>query len=134
MIPFLFCPFPASVIYKIGTHALLECPLHSPVPSSFSHFELHASFLITSLLKAAELYVSVSAGPNINSSETRVGAVVLRCWSQHLSSTFKALSVPESTLRREDVQAACQLVRLFLHGPLLLGVTVQVRFRIRRQE
>lgn len=32
-----------------------------------------------------------------------VGVVVLRCWSQHLSSTFKALSAPESAQKREDV-------------------------------
>lgn len=65
-----------------------------------------------------------------------VGVVVLCYWSQHLSSTFKASAVPESAQKKRrcwQAQASCQLVHLSLHGLLLLGVTVQVRFRICQQ-
>lgn len=45
----------------------------------------------------------------------RVGVVVLRCWSQHLGSTFKALSVPKSGEERMLRQLANLSVSFYMY-------------------
>lgn len=115
----LLCPYPASVIYTTHTRS----PRKPITPSdlavaqlllSFCHFELHASFLITSLLTTAEFkFLSPQDWISIL-LRRRVGVVFLRCWSQHLSSTFKALSVPESREKKMFRQLANLSVSFYM--------------------
>lgn len=130
----LFLP----LMFTLAQNANYAVSLNTcPISSSFSHFSVsrllfnhHAveeGRVITFSLGRTEYHFSLDACGG-------GGSVLLVSASQQHRESFVGSWECGEKRRRWQARAICQLVRLSLHGLLLLGVTVQVRFRICQQE
>lgn len=100
------------------------------MPTYFTFSLPRFTFLIAKLLCLSQNFLWLQDRTLFYTSKKHVGVVVLCCWSPNLSSIFLSPWEGLEKSRCWQAQASCQLVHLSLHGLLLFGVTVQVRFRV----